>query len=698
MKLKTLSAIVLALSAVPAGANTCGIHDHLCRAHGLGAAHGSVNRDRNAPTGAVIYMQKTDTNAPNTDVDNHVLGAATDKNGRSNGSFNPTYTDYGARNPSRLAEWDTPDTKNRHIYGSAYANQFNNGQALAVHTGDFDGGENGKIPNATGCPTVLGSSKQNCEAVIITGNMPSGIYSQKAEMFNYHGVANPKADLTMGAYATGNMALISRSHVATSNGVAVGKASNRVEHHTTLSGHGAKTQQYDYEFVNRGHKGHGAGTTTHNHLHNPARTHEPLRVTTEKLLVNTGKHEIPNFARYDAEQARNSLTVPDDPRVTVKRQPSSMLPETQGTGKTKGMGKGVIAGVEESINVVANSAPILTTEQTLQPDDKWLSPDIYLHGKRKDFSQNNTNHDSFKPKNDATNDDAWVMKNNSNDSTKPFQKNISTDDILKIGENVLPVPTAVIKHADQIIDKTGDILDKVFTNNDSLASRGIKPIKDTYSFDPFWTLDNERAFRIANLMYRDKDISSIKFTGSYLEPYPADEAQGQCAQNSMGKCKYLHTGLDFVATKTTKTGVNISSIVSGTIVSYNEGKVIIIPDTKFKGEQIQIAYFHLKDVKKFLSKLPKNNKGQFIVKPGDIIGVESNLGKANGVHTHIEFRKGHFNEQVGLPLPLNPIKNWGTNQQRWKEIYMQNLNEKRDSLNPLDYIDEIESKFFANKK
>lgn len=681
MKLKTLSAIVLALSAVPAGANTCGIHDHLCRAHGLGAAHGSVNRDRNAPTGAVIYMQKTDTNAPNTDVDNHVLGAATDKNGRSNGSFHPTYTDYGARNPSRLAEWDTPDTKNRHIYGSAYANQFNNGQALAVHTGDFDGGENGKIPNATGCPTVLGSSKQNCEAVIITGNMPSGVYSQKAEMFNYHGVANPKADLTMGAYATGNMALISRSHVATSNGVAVGKAGNRVEHHTTLSGHGAKTQQYDYEFVNRGHKGHGAGTTTHNHLHNPARTHEPLRVTTEKLLVNTGKHEIPNFARYDAEQARNSLTVPDDPRVTVKRQPSPMLPETQQGRKGKGTPMATPAGFDVASNSTHN-VPNLTDEQVVKQASEWLSNKMPESVKRKkDFGQNNTNQQPTK----SRSDDEFIMGGKKQELLTGAGSLITTENSSIFWE----MPEETCRKYGIGCDNTQKIQDdniqlKVDTDNSTIINKTQLDYyqnrrlpngqminwKNHQVDQPYRDRDSDAAYRIANLIYREKDVSEISFNASYQEPYWGS---------------YIHTGIDLRANIGKSKKVEISSLTDGIVKQIIPSTGTVVIQTQLSGKDILIGYTHMNISDKIKINQP--------IKAGGILGSQAGYGQLNckvggskgencfDPHLHLEFK-----------LPGGSF-GWVTNERGWeKKPYW------KTTLNPLSYINEIEEKYFTIKK
>lgn len=695
MKLKTLSAIVLALSAVPAGANTCGIHDHLCRAHGLGAAHGSVNRDRNAPTGAVIYMQKTDTNAPNTDVDNHVLGAATDKNGRSNGSFNPTYTDYGARNPSRLAEWDTPDTKNRHIYGSAYANQFNNGQALAVHTGDFDGGENGKIPNATGCPTVLGSSKQNCEAVIITGNMPSGVYSQKAEMFNYHGVANPKADLTMGAYATGNMALISRSHAATSNGVAVGKAGNRVEHHTTLSGHGAKTQQYDYEFVNRGHKGHGAGTTTHNHLHNPARTHEPLRVTTEKLLVNTGKHEIPNFARYDAEQARNSLTVPDDPRVTVKRQPSPMLPETQQGRKGKGTPMATPAGFDVASNSTHN-VPNLTDEQVVKQAKEWLSDKMPEHGKQSgDIARDNPTYQPNKPRSD----DELVIKN-PNQNIKS-NSTVQNDFLLDTPEETCskrgigcdnltlkqPAPpkkppvTAPIKGNSSKDVNNGEKVE-IKTNIEYSSAYGSKKEKDKF-------------IRMANLLFRtnNKVQYNAEFAKkSYVDKNYAKECKDTCT----------HTGVDFQGFRGKQDGNPIKGEIGWNgmpIYPLTTGKAYrikhkngstdgaVIVETILGGEEVRIGYVHL-EVSPEIPVYPKSIELKDLNKP---IGKQSNLlqglgnDKTTRVHLHLEMMAANDNNNNRKVLDFVLDNDWDE------------TSKAMDIRNPLDYIDEIEEKYFTIK-
>ena len=188
----------------------CGVHNQLCIFHSLGApvnlqiANTPANQ---IPTGnnLVIYAIGKDpvTGLPSTvDFDNKVLLPAKTGNKAVVGS--PTNyttsttpivvsaTPYGAAHPPPM--WDEVNNTGigaLQVYGSQYQVIFNNLTSTARITGDPGGGEESNIPNSTSCPN-LPAGARNCEAVIVSGNVPSGFYEQKVRIFNFPGVANPK--------------------------------------------------------------------------------------------------------------------------------------------------------------------------------------------------------------------------------------------------------------------------------------------------------------------------------------------------------------------------------------------------------------------------------------------------------------------------------------------------------------------------
>lgn len=273
---KTLLATTLLLGLTKAYTG-CSVHDHLCSYHALGTPTTSYNQ--NQDTSLVIFSAATQVGGGtnNTvDFDNHVLlpDQAIDLSTGQVSSTEPfvySTTSYGANNPSEISEWNTADTQPRHVYPSQYRVDFNQLTATAKHTGDYNGGEKDNIPDATGCPN-LGVNSPNCEAVVINKNVPTGIYSQKVQMFNFHELDDPSAEIVVGAYATGQGTIISQSHLpsgattaATNPADATLTESGVVYQTINLSGDQAQSGQFDYAFYNRGFDPHASGTLSFDH-------------------------------------------------------------------------------------------------------------------------------------------------------------------------------------------------------------------------------------------------------------------------------------------------------------------------------------------------------------------------------------------------------------------------------------------------
>ncbi|RRD91035.1 hypothetical protein [Conchiformibius steedae] len=250
-----------------ANGNSCSVHDHLCAYHAVGRPITSYKGIDNDETRLVIYGRVLNTpDGKPVDFDNHVmLPTHNTETNESTGRFVVSRTAYGGRNPSevKVEDWertsDNPATEGAHIYPSQYQVIFNKNTAKARHSGDFNGGENGNIPNAVGCPGHTGNPK-DCEAVIITGNVPSGVYSQKLHMFNHHKQENPEANIRMGAWATGQGVLVVKHH---DPNFAMASVSEEQEVHgadVNLVGNKAQSQQVDYHFHNNGFDPHAAGT------------------------------------------------------------------------------------------------------------------------------------------------------------------------------------------------------------------------------------------------------------------------------------------------------------------------------------------------------------------------------------------------------------------------------------------------------
>lgn len=247
---------------------TCPISDHLCTYHALGRTQTSYNVD-NDKTRLVIYGKALTTSHGDrrTDFDNHVLLPTEtkyfDKSGNvvteDTGPYINSRTSYAKRHDSDVGEWETPTTKGAHVYSSQYEVIFNKSTAKAIHSGDLNGGERGRTPYQSGCPDY--ENKANCEAVIITGNVPTGTYSQKIQMFNHYKKKNPKVNLELGAWATGQGTLVTPTHKGDNRFI----FSNTQYNYTDLEGSKAQTQQFDYTFYNRGFNPHVMGTTSWDH-------------------------------------------------------------------------------------------------------------------------------------------------------------------------------------------------------------------------------------------------------------------------------------------------------------------------------------------------------------------------------------------------------------------------------------------------
>lgn len=303
LKRTTLALSVLLGTWLSSSAYACDTHDHLCTYHALGVPRTTYNVN-NDETRLVIYAKATDTSHGNaqTDFDNHVLlptsstshdwlGTATPVDVRP---FINSRTSYGQANPSDVGEWETSDTKGAHVYGSQYQVIFNKNTAQAIHTGDLNGGEKGRTPYQQGCPAYEG--KPNCEAVVITGNVPSGTYQQQVQMFNFFNKDNPSAVLTVGAWATGHGVLVSDTHLDSNtqsmianNGRlndSINQGTTEQTHYAFLEGSKSKlSQPINYKFYNRGFDPHASGVVTwdHSRFHHLGYT-KPYSITREKTI------------------------------------------------------------------------------------------------------------------------------------------------------------------------------------------------------------------------------------------------------------------------------------------------------------------------------------------------------------------------------------------------------------------------------
>lgn len=239
----------------------CSVHDHGCIYHSFNSTV-NLSSPLAAGTGTslVIYAIGTNNNQPSSlDFDNKVLLPAmtgdrvlTNSYTQPTGPYIVSSTPYGATHPPPA--WKTAGDGALQVYPSQYQVVFNQNTAIAKHTGDLNGGENGNIPGATGCPNMPG--KANCEAVVVTGNVPNGVYEQKVRIFNFFNDPNPNVDIKLGAYTTGQAILVSNSHVSAKSG------GREVSDNINLQGNGAMSDTYSYEFYNRGFDPHAAGVAS----------------------------------------------------------------------------------------------------------------------------------------------------------------------------------------------------------------------------------------------------------------------------------------------------------------------------------------------------------------------------------------------------------------------------------------------------
>lgn len=336
LKRTTLALSVLLGTWLSSSAYACDTHDHLCTYHALGVPRPTYNVN-NDETRLVIYAKATDTSHGNaqTDFDNHVLlptsSTSHDWLGLSAPDTRPfinSRTSYGQANPSDVGEWETSDTKGAHVYGSQYQVIFNKNTAQAIHTGDLNGGEKGRTPYQQGCPAYEG--KPNCEAVVITGNVPSGTYQQQVQMFNFFNKDNPSAVLTVGAWATGQGVLVSDTHLDSNTQSMIannGRLNDSISQGTTEQTHyafleGSKSklaQPINYKFYNRGFDPHASGTVSwdHSRFHHLGYT-KPYNITTEKH-IHTYRNSLyrldTNTTTIGADGSRNDVLTYGKTRV-----------------------------------------------------------------------------------------------------------------------------------------------------------------------------------------------------------------------------------------------------------------------------------------------------------------------------------------------------------------------------------------------
>ena len=253
----TLSLIFLSWSSA---SFACSVHDHGCIFHSFNSTV-QVNPPIVPTNNNALVIYAIGTNgiggtSSAIDFDNKVLlpantgdkflvGSPTNYN-IPTGPYIVSSTSYGAANPPPV--WSPAGGAGAlQVYPSQYQVIFNQNTAVAKHTGDLNGGENGNIPNATGCPNKPGAA--NCEAVVVTGNVPNGLYEQKVRIFNFQNTPNPQVDIQYGAYVTGQLAMVNASH-----------ETNATASFAHLSGNGDITPTAVYEVYNRGFNPHASGT------------------------------------------------------------------------------------------------------------------------------------------------------------------------------------------------------------------------------------------------------------------------------------------------------------------------------------------------------------------------------------------------------------------------------------------------------
>ena len=289
--------------------HACSVHDHGCIHHALGnTVSTSVPVTTGPSTLHIIAIGSAPgTTTPSTvDFDNKVLLPGLTTNLFDRVYYQPTgpyivnTTSYGAANPP--PDWNPGGNDGaRQVYPSQYQVTFNANTAVARHTGDLNGGENGNIPGATGCPNMPGAA--NCEAVVVTGNVPNGVYEQRVRIFNYYGVPNPQVDIQAGAYITGSGVLVSGNHLPTQGG-------KEIAYFTTLSGTGAITDTYKYEFHDRNFDPHASGVAwfdrNRSHMNTSAVTAGDHRITSTHRITDTTRTTIQGNGQFDQHSWRTS--------------------------------------------------------------------------------------------------------------------------------------------------------------------------------------------------------------------------------------------------------------------------------------------------------------------------------------------------------------------------------------------------------
>lgn len=313
----------------PQASHACSVHDHGCIFHAFGSTVSTSNAVTTGPSTLHIYAIGTTptTGTPSTvDFDNKVLLPGLTSNLFDRVYYQPTgpyivnSTSYGAANPP--PDWNPGGNDGaRQVYPSQYKVTFNANTAQARHTGDLNGGENGLIPGATGCPNMPGAA--NCEAVVVTGNVPSGIYEQRVRIFNYYGIPNPQVDIQAGAYVTGSGVLVSGTHIPTQGG-------KEIAYFTTLTGTGAISDTYKYEFYDRGFDPHAAGVAwfdrSRNYMKTSAVTTGDHRVTSTYRNTLTTRTTIRGNGQFDQHSWTTSKLVGRTVEEIVRPKQTPQMP------------------------------------------------------------------------------------------------------------------------------------------------------------------------------------------------------------------------------------------------------------------------------------------------------------------------------------------------------------------------------------
>lgn len=222
---------------VAAQTSACSVHDQMCIYHGIGRQIGYE------PTGISSLTATANWDQAN-DGDLHALLPQSETYSAPNQAI-PGY-------PLNINAPFYPNVTGSHIYPNHYGSEINGGDAIALHSGD-DGGGVATYAGQPGCGGL--QTSVSCEAIIIAGDVPSGVYSYALHAFPDTGTSFGLTNFDISVQAQGNMVLV------VNDPQYIDPETGYVHQVGTYQGVNSVTSQLDVFALNVGHAGHVGGVT-----------------------------------------------------------------------------------------------------------------------------------------------------------------------------------------------------------------------------------------------------------------------------------------------------------------------------------------------------------------------------------------------------------------------------------------------------